>query len=288
MAKPILILTDSASDITPKELSAWKVKLVPMTLAFDGKDSFADDHTVSMPQLWARMEQGDVLTTSQPSLQAFLDAFEGAKARGESVVCVTISSNLSGTYQTARAAASMVDYDDIHIVDGRQAAASAPEKLLVWRACKLRDRGDLTAGEIAGELERLRDRVRLFACIDSLDYLVRGGRLSKLAGNLGTLLSIKPIIAFTLEGKVSVVKKSPGLKRAASELCEFVRAHRPDPAFPVIPLFAKDPTNCQSFLDQLKEKVGLTTVTPPQEIGATVGCYIGPGGFGLSYVEAEG
>ncbi len=288
MAKPTLILTDSASDITPKELSAWQVKLVPMTLAFDGKDSFADDHTQSMSQLWERMEAGAVLTTSQPSLQSFLDVFEGAQERGESVLYISISSSLSGTYQTARAAASMVDYDDIHIVDARQAAASAAEKLLVWRACKLRDQGTLTAGEIAGELEKLRDRVRLFACIDTLEYLVRGGRLSKLAGNLGTLLSIKPTISFTADGKISVVKKSTGLKRAASDLCELIRPHRADTSFPVIPLFAKDPANCQSFLAQLKEKVGLTTVTPPQEIGATVGCYIGPGGFGLTYVEAEG
>lgn len=288
MAKPIAILTDSASDITPKELSAWQVKLIPMTLALDGKDSFADDHTQSMAQLWARMEAGAVLTTSQPSLQTFLDAFEGARDRGESVLYVSISSSLSGTYQTAQAAASMVDYDDVHIVDARRAAASAAEKLLVWRACKLRDQGTLTAGEIAGELEKLRDRVRLFACIDTLEYLVRGGRLSKLAGNLGTLLSIKPSISFTPEGKISVVKKSTGLKRAASDLCELIRPHRADTNFPVIPLFAKDPTNCHSFLAQLKEKVGLTTVTPPQEIGATIGCYIGPGGFGLTYVEAEG
>ncbi len=288
MAKPTLILTDSASDITPKELSAWKVKLIPMTLAFDSKYSFADDHTQSMAQLWERMEAGAVLTTSQPSLQSFLDVFEGAQKRGESVLYVSISSSLSGTYQTARAAASMVDYDDVHIVDARQAAASAAEKLLVWRACKLRDQGGLTAGEIAGELEKLRDRVRLFACIDTLDYLVRGGRLSKLAGNLGSLLSIKPTISFTADGKISVVKKSTGLKRAASDLCELIRPHRADTSFPVIPLFAKDPANCQNFLSQLKEKVGLTTVTPPQEIGATVGCYIGPGGFGLTYVEAEG
>ncbi len=288
MAKPTLILTDSASDITPKELSAWKVTLVPMTLAFDGKDSFADDHTQSMSQLWERMEGGSVLTTSQPSLQTFLDAFEGAQKRGESVLYVSISSSLSGTYQTARAAASMVDYDDVHIVDARRAAASAAVKLLVWRACKLRDQGGLTAGEIAGVLEKLRDRVRLFACIDTLDYLVRGGRLSKLAGNLGSLLSIKPSISFTPEGKISVVKKSTGLKRAASDLCELIRPHRADTSFPVIPLFAKDPANCHSFLSQLKEKVGLTTVTPPQEIGATIGCYIGPGGFGLTYVEAEG
>lgn len=287
MSRPITILADSASDITPQELKSWKVDLVPMSLAFDGKDPFQDDHTIPMAGLWQRMESGELLTTSQPSLQSFLDVFERAREQGRSVLYISISSNLSGTYQTARAAATMVDYDDIHIVDGRQAAASAAEKLLVWRACKLRDQGDLSAGEIARELEQLRGRVRLFACIDSLEYLVRGGRLSKLAGNIGSLLNIKPIIAFSPDGHVSVIKKAPGLKRAASELCELVRAHLVDTAFPVIPIFAKVDDNCRSLFDQLGQKVGLTTVTPPQEIGATIGCYIGPGGFGLSYVEAQ-
>lgn len=287
MAKPIVIYTDSASDITPQELRDWNVGLVPMTLAFEGTDSFVDDHTVSMAQLWERMETGETLTTSQPALQTFLDIFEGAKAKGESVVYVSVSSAISGTYQTARAAMTMVDYDDIHVVDGRKAAATVAEKLVVYRACQLRDEGKLTAGEIAQDLERFRERVRLFACIDTLEYLVRGGRLSKLSGNVGSLLNIKPIIAFSDEGGVQVIKKAPGLKRATSELCATVEAHPIDPAYPIIPLFAKEPANCRNFLAQLSEVLGLSVDTPPQEIGATIGCHIGPGGFGLVYVQAE-
>ncbi len=285
MARGVSILTDSASDITPQELASWQVELVPMTLAFGGKDPFRDDHTIPMDKLWARMEAGETLTTSQPSLQAFLDLFERARELDRSVVYIAISSAISGTFQTARMAANMTGYNHIHIVDARQAAASAAEKLLVWRACKLRDQG-LSAGEIARELTQLRGRVRLFACIDSLEYLVRGGRLSRLTGNVGSLLNIKPLISFSPDGQVSVIRKVPGLKRAVSELCETVRAHRADTAFPVIPLFAKDAANCREFLAQLGQRVGLSTVTPPQEIGATIGCYIGPGGFGLSYVEA--
>lgn len=287
MAKPIAIYTDSASDITPQELQAWNVGLVPMTLAFGGTDSFIDDHTVSMAQLWERMEAGEILTTSQPSLQNFLDIFEGAKSKGESVVYVSLSSAISGTYQTARAAMTMVDYDDIHVVDGRKAAATVAEKLVVLRACQLRDEGKLSAGEIAKDLEQFRTRVRQLSCIDSLEYLVRGGRLSKLAGNVGSLLNIKPIITFSDEGGVQVVKKAPGLKRATSELCALIQQHPVDPAFPTIPIFAKDDTNCQNFLARLQEQLGLTVDAPPQEIGATIGCHIGPGGFGLVYVEAE-
>lgn len=286
MARPIVILTDSASDISPQELQDLKVKLVPMSLAFGGKDSFLDDHSIPMAGLWERMEAGEVLTTSQPSLQTFLDLFEEAKRKDLGVVYIALSSNISGTYQTARAAVSMVDYEHIHVVDSRQAAATAAEKLLVYRACQLRDEGKLSAGEIAQDLEQFRFRVRHFSCIDTLEYLVRGGRLSKLAGNIGSLLNIKPIITFSVEGTVQVIKKVPGLKRAASELCAIIKGHPADKSFPIIPLFAKDDTNCKNFLDQLKATLDLTTDTPPMEIGATIGCHIGPGGFGLVYVEA--
>ncbi len=287
MARPIVILTDSASDISPQELQDLNVKLVPMSLAFNGKESFLDDHTIPMAGLWERMEAGEILTTSQPSLQTFLDLFEEAKAKDLSVVYIALSSNISGTYQTARAAVSMVDYEHIYVVDSRQAAATAAEKLLVYRACKLRDEGKLSAGEIARDLEQFRFRVKHFSCIDTLEYLVRGGRLSKLAGNIGSLLNIKPIITFSVEGTVQVIKKVPGLKRAASELCAIVKSCPIDQSFPVIPLFAKDDTNCQNFLAQLKDALGVTT-QPPMEIGATIGCHIGPGGFGLVYVQAEG
>ncbi len=288
MDQPIVILTDSASDITPEEIQARDVKLIPMSLAFEGKESFLDDQSIPMPGLWARMEAGEVLRTSQPSLQTFLDLFEEAKRKRVSVVYICLSSNISGTYQTARAAVGMVDYDQIYVVDGRQAAATAAEKLVVFRACRLRDEGRLSAREIAQDLEKFRFRVRHFSCIDSLEYLVRGGRLSRLAGNLGTLLNIKPIITFSQDGFVQVVKKVPGLKRAASELCAIVKSFPPDPAFPIIPIFAKDDTNCKNFLVQLKSALGVTTDQALMEIGATIGCHIGPGGFGLCYVQQEG
>lgn len=285
MAGTIHIYTDSASDITPEELKERQVGLIPMSLACGGS-SFVDDHSVPMSQLWERMENGELLTTSQPSLQTFLNLFELAQAKKDSVVYITISSALSGTYQTAMAAKTMVSYPNIHIVDGRKAAAAAAEKLVVLRACQLRDEGK-SAGDIAQALTTYRSRVRLFACIDTLEYLVRGGRLSKLAGTVGSMLSIKPLIAFSDDGEVEVIKKVPGLKRAMSALCDVVAAHPIDKRFPIIPIFAKEDANCLEFLSKMAEQLKGFVVSKPQEIGATIGCHIGPGGFGLVYTEAE-
>lgn len=286
MGKPIAIYTDSAADLTPAERKELHVGLIPMSLVC-GTDSFVDDRSVPMARLWERLEAGETLTTSQPSLQMFLDVFERARQRGQAVVLITISSALSGTFQTAQAAKSMADYDDIHVVDARSAAATAAEKMLVLRACALRDQGALSAAEIAEELKRFRYRVRLYACINTLEYLVRGGRLSKMAGSVGSILSIKPIISLSKEGEVRVVKKVQGLKRAMAELCATVERLPIDPVFPVIPIFAKDPANCESFLAQLESRLGIKTRTSPQEIGATIGCHIGPGGFGIVYVQEK-
>lgn len=285
MAGTIRIYTDSASDITPAELTEHQVGLIPMSLVCGG-DSFVDDHSVPMTRLWERMENGEVLTTSQPSLQTFLDIFEDAQSKKDSVVYVTLSSALSGTYQTAIAAKTMVSYPNIHIVDARKAAGSAAEKLVVFRACQLRDAGK-SAEEIVKELTEYRAKVRLFACIDTLEYLVRGGRLSKLAGAVGSVLSIKPLIAFTDNGEVEVVKKVPGLKRAMAALCDVIAAHPIDKRFPIIPIFAKEDANCLEFLGKMAEQLKGLVVSKPQEIGATIGCHIGPGGFGLVYTEAK-
>lgn len=282
--KPIAIVTDSASDLTLEELARYKVRLAPMNLLC-GQEPMVDDKTVPMARLWARMEGGERVTTSQPSPQTFLDLFEEARDRGEAVVCVLLSSALSGTYQAAELARQMAEYDEVYLVDSR--AAAAAEKLLVLEACRRRDEGALSAAQLAAHLNAYRERIRLFACIDTLDYLVWGGRLTKMAGNIGSLLRIKPIITFAPGGSIQIIRKVQGLRRAMGELCGLIAQRRPDPERSAIPLFAKDDGNCRAFLAQLLQQAGRPpALLPPQEIGATIGCHIGPGGFGLTFVEA--
>ena len=278
------IYTDSASDMTPEELREHQVGLIPMRLVC-GSDSFVDDHSVPMSRLWERMETGEVLTTSQPSLQNFLDILKRPGQEGQRGLCLHLLRPV-WHLPDRHGAKTMTSYSDIHIVDARKAAGAAAEKLVVLRACQLRDEGK-DAEAIAKELTEYRTRVRLFACIDTLEYLVRGGRLSKLAGVVGSALSIKPLIAFTDRGEVEVVKKVPGLKRAMGALCDIIAAHPIDKRFPIVPIFAKEDANCLEFLGKMAEQLKDLVVSKPQEIGATIGCHIGPGGFGLVYTEAE-
>lgn len=277
MVRRIHIVTDSASDLTAEQIEVLKVRLASLTLLCGG-DTYPDDKTLPTASLWERMARGDVLTTSQASPGSFLEIFGEAKAQGDAVVCVLLSSALSGTYQSAVMAKAMAEYEEIYLVDSR--SATLGEKLLVLHACALRDRGR-TGAEIAGELEALRGRVRLYACIDTLEYLVRGGRLSRAAGSIGSLLSIKPVLTIGGDGTIQVLRKVPGIRHAVRELRGLAEAQPWDEDYPVIPIYARDDGNCRKLLEQLGDTSGFL---PPEEIGPVIGCHITPGGFGLVYI----
>ena len=170
----IRIITDSAADFSQSELQALSVRCVPMTVSF-GEDSYTDG--VDLPQeiFWQRMEAGQNPKTSQPSPDAFLREFEAAKDAGDSVVCILISSALSGTMQSALIAAGMVEDLDIALVDSL--TATAGQRLLVQEACRLRDAGNESAQDIAAAVRQLVPRIRIAACLDTLSYLARGGRI---------------------------------------------------------------------------------------------------------------
>ena len=161
----IRIITDSAADFSQSELQALSVRCVPMTVSF-GEDSYTDG--VDLPQeiFWQRMEAGQNPKTSQPSPDAFLREFEAAKDAGDSVVCILISSALSGTMQSALIAAGMVEDLDIALVDSL--TATAGQRLLVQEACRLRDAGNESAQDVAAAVRQLVPRIRIAACLDTL------------------------------------------------------------------------------------------------------------------------
>lgn len=277
-------MTDSASDLTLEELATNRVELIPMPLLC-GENIYPDDKTTPMEVFWKMLINGTDIKTSQPSPETFLKAFEAAKQAGDEVVCILISSKLSGTYQGAVLARSMADYEPIYIIDSQSAAASVAEKILVLHACKLRDNTDMSAAEIAAELEGLRSRVHLYACLDTLEYLARGGRLPKAAANIGTVMKVKPIITFNEEGEIKVVKKVLGGQRAMSTMVEDVLSYSIDTGHAVIPIYAHNNMNTLEYISHLKQAGFSYEMKTPEPIGATIGTYIGPGGYGIVFVE---
>lgn len=280
----IRIITDSAADFTAGELQSNSIIAIPLQVVF-GEDAYEDGVTLTPEIFWQRIMSGENPKTSQPTPDAFLSAFEAAKAAGDSVVCVLLSSGLSGTVQSAMLAKSMADYDEIYIVDSKLAATA--EKLLALHACKLRDEGVLTAAQIADELERLSSRVRLYASLDTLDYLARGGRIPQAAATLGSLVQLKVLVTLNEEGKVSMAGKGMGLHRASASLLKLIEQHKIDEHYPVMPLYTYDPANVNAFIRKLNQAGVACTEDSANAVGATIGTHVGPGAFGLVFVEAE-
>ena len=278
----IRIITDSAADFSPAELEQLRITCVPMQVVF-GEDSYTDGQTLTPEIFWQRLTAGENPKTSQPSPDAFLSVFEEAKAAGDEVICITIAAVLSGTLQSAMIAREMADYASIHVIDSLKAAIA--QKMLVLHACRLRDEGQLTAAQIAQALSDLRPRIRLFACLDTLEYLARGGRIPKAAASLGTMVRFKPLVTLSGDGHVELAGKGIGMHRATDAVIRLIEACEIDRSFPVIPIYSHTPDNCLAFVRKLNAAGVPCEEDGIMPIGATISTHIGPGAFGLVFVE---
>ena len=252
-----------------------------MSIQF-GNASFLAGRTLSNEVFYKLLQEGkENPSTSQPTPAAFLQLFEQAREAGDQVVAVLLSGSLSGTLQSALIAKEMCGYDPIYLVDSR--SASAGVQILVNYACKLR-RSGLPAADIARELERLKGRVRIFAVIDTLEYLRRGGRLTGLQAQLGTMARLKPVIAVR-DGKVSIVGKALGTGAAVKQMLKLLSEHPIDDAYPSYFLYTDDKSREELLLPKLKEQNMLPLRLHYSSVGPTIGTHIGPGALGIAYME---
>lgn len=278
------IITDAAADFTLAESLAQDVHVVPTVVMLDGVSYQAG---VELPEetFWQQVLSGAEVKTSQPAPEAFLREFEAAKAAGEDAVCVCISGALSGTVQSARLAASMAEYDRIHIIDTLSGAAA--QKLLVLYACRLRDEGLLKAREIGQKLEELRSRVRLFASLDTLDSLARSGRIPKAVASIGALTQLKPLLTVNAAGSIVLCGKAFGRHRAVDGLANKIASLRRDDDYPVIPFYAHSRDNCRALIRKLNALGVAVDEKLLSALGPAIAGHIGQGAYGVAFVEAQ-
>ena len=198
------IIVDSTADLVPE--FEKRVHIVPMTVRF-GDEEFIDGVTIDSKMFYEKLIESDVLpTTSQAAPDAFATEYEKAKEAGEAAVVITVSSSFSGTYQSACIAAE--DYENIYVVDGGSAAMGTG--VLVELACRLLDEGK-SAAEIAKALETEKKKVIVVALVDTLEYLKKGGRVSKTVAFAGAMLNIKPVLS-VVNGEINMLGKARGSK----------------------------------------------------------------------------
>ena len=195
-------------------------------------------------------------------------------------MAILLSSALSGTYQSAVLARQMADYEGIHLIDSL--TATGVIRVLADYAKGLADQGR-SAAEVAALTEVFRSRVHVIAMMDTLEFLQKGGRIGKAAAMLGELAHLKPLITLTEEGGVGVIGKTIGKNKAMSAMLKWLDERRLDEEFPRYSVFTSGTENCGQFEEKLA-KHGITTVGRLQ-LGAAIGTHIGPGAFGIVYVE---
>lgn len=280
----IRIITDSASDIVAPQRR--EVTVLPMSIAF-GEREYLDGVDLTHREFYERLVEGEELpVTSQIGPGAFEDAFRAAVEAGETVVAVTLSSKLSGTWQSACLAAQAFP-GQVYVVDSQSAAIG--ERILVERAVELLDQG-LEAMAIARRLDMEKEDVRLVALLDTLEYLKRGGRISPSIALVGGLLSIKPVIAVE-RGEVALLGKARGSKNGNNLLMEEIQKTAGidfDRPYRLGYTGLSDSLLQKYIADSRALWEGHGDSLPVCTVGGTIGTHVGPGAVAVAFFCKSG
>lgn len=279
------IITDSASEYLPQEAALNNVSIMPLTYTVEGT-TYVDGVDLTSDQFFQLLERtGAFSQTSQVTPQTALETMQAARAESsedEELVCITLSSALSGTYNSVCMAAEMLDPERVHVVDSLSATVAM--RILADEAARLAREG-MPAAQIVQAVEELKGRVRILASLDTLEYLKRGGRIPAAAAAVGDRAQLKPIIEVNKQGEVAVLSATLGAKRAVSGVAKRFKEIGFDSAYPRYSIYSYGTENVELLESKLlREGV---TVTQRLQIGAVIGTHIGPGAAGIVFVEPK-
>ncbi len=280
----VRIITDGTSDLSAQRAEKLGVHVMPMRVFF-GQESFVDGVDITREEFFARLTSSDELpTTSQLNPDDFLEVFQKYVDQGDEIVGIFLSTELSGTCQSACIARDMVEGGEIHIVDSRTVTFALA--LLVEEAARMRDAG-LSAAEIAREVEKLAQRTHLLAIVDTLTYLKKGGRISAATAAVGGLLGIKPIVGVDSRGTVEALGKARSISSGLEWIARHIEQAPADPARPVAYGHSNSPERVPVCVEALKEVLPQSQTPVMGSIGAVIGTHVGPGAVGVAYIAAE-
>lgn len=274
------IIVDSTADLVPEIKE--RVHIVPLTVHF-GDEEYIDGVTIDHETFYNRLIESDVLpTTSQATPDAFMKEFDKIKEAGEEAVVITLASKFSGTYQSAMIAAS--EYENIYVVDSTSAAMGSG--ILVEFAFKLLDEGK-KAAEIALILEEEKKKIVVVALVDTLEYLKKGGRISKAVAFAGGVLNIKPVLS-VIDGEINMLGKARGSKMGNNLLVQEIdKAGGIDFTKPVLLGYSgiSDALLLKYIEDSRHIWEGNLNEVRYTSVGSVIGTHAGPGAVVVAFFK---
>ncbi|CUO09453.1 DegV family protein [Clostridium sp. NSJ-49] len=273
----IKIITDSTLDIPVDLIKKNDIEVMPLLINF-GEDSYLDGVDITPTEMIERINRENVLpTTAQITPTRFEETFKKYLDQGYKIVTLVLSSEMSGTYQSACIAKDMLETEDIVVIDSKNVTSGLG--LLVLKACRLRDNG-ASIKEIEEEILKTRDKVKCTLNFESLDNLVRGGRLPKVAGAIGTALGLRLILEIK-DGKMAVKDKVRGSKKAFKKLISDFESADVDFKEPVI---LTDLLNEDVYFELKKYLEEKDIEYVDAKVGCTVGIHSGIKPCGLFFI----
>jgi DegV family protein with EDD domain len=273
----VAFVTDSASDLDPAVAAAAGIRIVPLSVTF-GSESFLAGVDLSTDEFWQRMTAPNAPfpKTAASGPGDFKAVYERAFADGaDAIVAIHVSHKLSGAMKSAEVAKGLMPDREIHLVDSQ--GASMAEGILAYMGADLARQG-VSAQEIARVLNDRASDLRMYVSLETLDYLKKGGRISGTTAAIGTLLSVRPIIAVE-DGVVETADK-PRTRAKSRERCIELICARPIERIAILHTMAPD---VEEFKDEVVRRSGVDASTVTVSIvGASVGPHLGPGCVGAA------
>lgn len=273
----IALITDSASDLSTDFAKTNNIKIVPFKIIFSDREY--DDGIDINPQMLYEALPKEIPTTSLPSVEKFAFALEEAKNEGYThAIIVTISSGISGAYNSARLAAESTSGIETFVFDSMTLTMS--EGAMVIETANLIKEGK-SFNEIIDIMPTFRDKIDVFFTIDTLEYLIKGGRIGKVSGTIADALNLKPIITVGNDGVYHTVCKVRGIKQSISRLTGLLKPYLEVSRCRVWVLDGNAPDKAKALYDSIKDLPNLIECTLGGTIGPTLGVHTGPGLVGF-------
>lgn len=270
------IIVDSGSSIKISEKEQYGVDILPIRLQM-GEDFFYDGVDLSTEEFYKRLHDDKQFPkTSLPSLEETQNLVDSYVAQGDEVLIITISSGISGTYQTIKML--FAEYDKVEVFDSKLAVGGI--RFLVDEAKKYEHE---TMEVVIEKLNELLPRIVIAAVPETLDYLLAGGRLSRSSWMVGTLLSIKPIITF-IDGKVSVLEKKRGIKQGKKALVDMISDLQADKEYGIVAAYTYNKGNVDDMIQMLPDEYK-EAISVYDDLCSSIACHWGPNAFGFIFVK---